>query len=641
MIKRHGLVLFLFGFSIIVGLMAAFPDVLGTYFFFSGALFILITVAVLFAAAAAVWLALTRKRHIREPKQSILYQGKAFLVWFISHNLFWALVGSISIWGLLMLFGPYPWVIIFSAGALACTCFALIGVFIIKYKKRQMLGLCWQSPIPDGLPNFWDRAAAAMILRERYEYAAEHDQKQPTPVLWSISRVFDRSINHGVERKVDLMDRGFPTKKLKSEGKHRIKVLLVLFLVTAALAALPGLLGLTPPPWDRVPDGWPSSKKPQMMAKKQKQDQEQKSGSDSKTEDRGENEKQSRKDSKDSQQKGQESKQTGDNQDGKSKSGSGAGDSSSSKSNGTGAGDSSEGQSQQGQEGKEGQSEGSSREQSAKGPKTPKSPDTPDTQGADSTGKGGSKQEQQDKQPGEGQEGKGKETKGKGDKAETGKKGDKKGKEGEKGTGDPGKYDSEGGQGQEQEGKGKQGKPGEGGQKGQDQEGGGGKQEGESSAQDKGQGKGEGSGQEQGLKGSGGEDKGDKGQQPGDSQQGGADQGQEATKSRGSGGEGQGLGDPDHVPETLPEPEPITKFPSRDTKMVTLDLPTLNALAPAGDKSKKDQSQKDKPDANQKKQRAPTTQFRAGKQDRRISKPDQFLPNWILMLLKQKAKKRK
>ena len=57
---------------------------------------------------------------------------------------------------------------------------------------------------------------------------------------------------------------------------------------------------------------------------------------------------------------------------------------------------------------------------------------------------------------------------------------------------------------------------------------------------------------------------------------------------------------------------------------------------------KRDQSEKDKPDGNQKKVRAPTTQFKAGKQDRRISKPDQFLPNWILMLMKTtKDKKRK
>jgi hypothetical protein len=74
--------------------------------------------------------------------------------------------------------------------------------------------------------------------------------------------------------------------------------------------------------------------------------------------------------------------------------------------------------------------------------------------------------------------------------------------------------------------------------------------------------------------------------------------------------------------------------------MVTLDLPALNALASSGDKNKDDESQKDKPDANKKNRLAPTTQFKAGKQDSRISKPDQFLPNWILMLLKKgKTKK--
>jgi MFS family permease len=274
MIKRHGLVVFLFCFSIILGIAIALFEAATVFFFSIGILFLAGLAAALFAAVTISWLTLKRKSHIRNPEQSVRHQGTAFGVWFAVHNLSWAFAGSFFIWGVFKLFGFKPWVMIFSAGALACTCFALIGTFLIR--QREMLGLCWQSSIPDGLGNFWARAGATMILKERYEYAAEHDQKQHTPLLWSISRIFNRSKAGGADRGIDLIESppGFLAKKLKKEWLHRFKVLLVLFLVTAALAALSGVL-FASHHWDRVPDGWPSDKikaskpgKPQMMASK-------------------------------------------------------------------------------------------------------------------------------------------------------------------------------------------------------------------------------------------------------------------------------------------------------------------------------------------------------------------------------------
>jgi hypothetical protein len=548
MAKRHGLLLFLFCFSIIVGLAAAFPGILGVSFFPYGSLVLLIAAAVLFAAAAAAWLALRRKRHTREPKQSLLYQGTTFGIWFISHNLFWALMGSVLIWGLFTLFGFNPWVLIFSAGALACTCFALTGIFFIRFKKRSMLGLCWQSPIPDGLANFWDHAAATMILRDRYEYAAEYDQEQPTPVLWSISRVFDRSENKSAERRVDLMERDSPKKKLKSEGMHRLKVLPVLFLVTAVLAVLPGLLGLTPPPWDRVPEGWPSAKNPQTTTGKQNQNQEQKQ----------EGKKKGKQEGKSNQGQGQNQDQ-GQKQEGKEK--------------GKQEGKSDQGQNQQGQgqeqkqEGKEkGKQEGKSdrgqgQEQKQEGKEEGKQ------KGKSDQGQG---QEQKQEGKGEGkQEGKSGESRK--DQKETGESGEKQQQKGSTGKGESGKTEA--------------GKSG-------DQEG-------------------SGSDRESGSKE-------------------GGDREQEGSRTPGEGGTKQGLGDPNHVPETLPEPEPIPEFPSRDTEMVTLDLPTLTPTAGKGEPPK----EKGEPGTEQKKQPAPTTGFKEGRQDPRISKPDQFLPNWIRMLMK-------
>jgi hypothetical protein len=67
--------------------------------------------------------------------------------------------------------------------------------------------------------------------------------------------------------------------------------------------------------------------------------------------------------------------------------------------------------------------------------------------------------------------------------------------------------------------------------------------------------------------------------------------------------------------------------------MVTLELPTLKDQESKGSKD----PEKETPDDQtlSPKSKAPTTQFKTGKQDRRSTKPEQYLPNWILNLLKQ------
>jgi hypothetical protein len=240
-------------FSIMVGLLGTLSSALAPFFLSNGALFLCAGMLVSFFVVALLWLPVKRKKRRLKPEDSIQYQGRAFRLWFAGHHLSWASGSSLFIVILLVLFGPVFEVMALSAGALACTCFAVMGLFIGT--KTRTLGLCWQSPVPRGVGNWWDYVGATMILRERYEYAVRHDQKRAEPVLWSISRILELASTGGAMRAIDLMDSAYPTKK--TEWFHRFKVLVPLFLVTVLLAILlPKLPGLAPPTPGQVPDGW-------------------------------------------------------------------------------------------------------------------------------------------------------------------------------------------------------------------------------------------------------------------------------------------------------------------------------------------------------------------------------------------------
>ncbi len=240
-------------FSIMVGLLGTLSSVLAPFFLSNGALFLCAGMLVSFAVVLLLWFPVKRKKRRLKPEDSIQYQGRAFWLWFAGHHLSWAFGSSLFIVILLVLFGPVFEVMALSAGALACAWFAIIGLLIGK--KTRTLGLCWQSPIPQGVGNWWDYVGATMILRERYEHAVQHDQKRTEPVLWGISRILELASNGGANRTIDLMDSAYPSKK--TEWFHRFKVLVPLFLVTVLLAILlPKIPGLTPPTPGQVPDGW-------------------------------------------------------------------------------------------------------------------------------------------------------------------------------------------------------------------------------------------------------------------------------------------------------------------------------------------------------------------------------------------------
>lgn len=634
MIKRHWLTVLYILISMTVGLFAVNPVFGGAYLYPWGIMGLLLLAVSLLTVSLISWRRLKLKRHTRDPRQSVLYQGAAFTAWFSGLNLFWTLLAGCCTLGLLIVFGPRSWVLVLCAGALTCAVFSLLG--LLRMKKRQMMGLCWQSPVPFNLENLLDRTAATMILNERFEFAADHDQKQSTPLLWSLSRIFDRRETGGVFRKLDLMGRDFPKRKMKQEWWQRLKIMLLLFLSTSVLAALPGLLGLTSTPWDKVPDGWPSAKvrrvtedKQSMAAKNLPEqpppDQPGRKQEPQTKEPEKEAPKQETLDKKadttppnDNQEYKHTAAQQQDSQ------------SSQGESEHTVPGD--QKPAQEGQDGqKGGAAEQDSPEQNAlKGEQAIE---------GDANDNGESGEQKQSGNEGE------KDTVTESQKQDDAKKGkERKGKESSSDSETHGECNQPG----EADQTGRGGKPGEGNGQTQgtenDKEGkGGGKHDrngdgqqdgngGTGKGKSQGKGKADESGQEGQQQESGGGKGANAGQKGGDSQTGGAQDGTEGTKGGGPGGEGQGKGSPDDIPEMdeVSQSQPLQKFPSRETELVNLELPTLVPTGTKGESKKDKKNNRDKITGAA----APASEFKTGTQDRRIKRPEQFLPNWILMLIK-------
>lgn len=252
------LALTLFICSALSGISILLFQTLTTLYFSSGALVLLIGTTVFLFTTILSWYYLKRKanRGFRQPVQMLQNQSSAFRIWFTGLNLLWVLIFFFLSWGFIRFFGPQTWVIYFNAGALACGLYGLTGILITRHP--HMLALCWKSPVPDGLNNFWDDAGATIILRDRYETAAQMDQKKSTPLLWSISRIFDRSNPGGADRSINLIDKN-RRQRFKIESIHRFKVLSMLFVFTVLLTSIPHLLGLFPGNWNHVPTGWPGT----------------------------------------------------------------------------------------------------------------------------------------------------------------------------------------------------------------------------------------------------------------------------------------------------------------------------------------------------------------------------------------------
>lgn len=259
-------------FSIVMGIVGTFSSALAPFLFAGNGLFLCGGILGAFAAVVVPGLLLKQERHRLKPEDSVLLQGRLFRLWFTGHNLLWAFGFSLITVILLLLFGPTFEVMAVAAGALACIIFSVAG-FLIGTGTRT-LGLCWQSPVPRGVGNWWDYVGTAIILRERYEHAVLHDQNRDEPVLWGISRVLELASNGGANRAKDLM--ASPATTIKSEWFHRFKVLIPVFFVTVLLVfILRELPGLTPPDLHQSPGGGGKGGTEMSKESDKKEDQEQ------------------------------------------------------------------------------------------------------------------------------------------------------------------------------------------------------------------------------------------------------------------------------------------------------------------------------------------------------------------------------
>jgi hypothetical protein len=667
----------LFCISLLLGsAIVVFSDL--TYLFYTkGIVIITAAIAFIFIFLLILWQVMIRKSRFREPEKQVRHHGNTFRVWFATHNLFWAFIATLFIFGLFKLFGPRGWVMALSAGALACIVFVFIGA--VTMGKQNMLGLCWQSDIPGGLKDFWSQLGASIILRHRYLYAVKEDQNRKPPLLWSIFRIFDRKDYGGANRGVELMPPGISSKKNKMEYRVRLKGLGILFAATVIFSSLPGLLGLTQNSWNHVPDGWPkgllqqptknSDKKNPPKNEKREEKKEGKEDTESSnrqdkndqaaekgdskedanqqsSSEQGESQNQSTPDStsqtdsqegseKGAQKQSQENGSNGDLGDGKNNEKSKKSELNNKTAKSTDPGQ--DGEQKKGQESNQQSGPVNNRDQKSKegqqgkknqqNPNSPNSPNSPKSPNSPNSQQGNQNRQNQSEQ--KNSQGRESQKNQSADKQQPGKKGNRsqqgqpkqQGKEGQKQSGQSGQQGQQG----QQSGSKSQGKGNQQGQSGQ---------QGKSSQQ----------GQQNQQSGQSNQ-KGQQGNQKGDQKgKGDPNQSQQSQDSDGSGDSGEskgyGSGSPNDIPkmssgESALEQTPAP--PSRSTDMVNLDLPTLSTE----NKNDKEKSIKDKKGTKKatKKYQSPFDRYKTGKQTTKATKPEQYLPNWILNLIKIKKEK--
>ncbi|MCP4111356.1 MAG: hypothetical protein GY749_38475 [Desulfobacteraceae bacterium] len=174
------------------------------------------------------------------PECQVRYHGLSFLLWFISHNLFWAAGTCLSAAFLLKIFGPRTWVAAYCAGALACSFYTVSGILFAR--KTETLGLCWQSTVPDGISWLLPRFGATIVLNDRYRHAVEHDN-QSEFLLREITSLLDLARTGSAERPVNIQKS--ESTSLKRETINRFKVLGVLFVMVVLLfVPIAGTFGL-------------------------------------------------------------------------------------------------------------------------------------------------------------------------------------------------------------------------------------------------------------------------------------------------------------------------------------------------------------------------------------------------------------
>ncbi len=229
--------------SVSLGLIAAFltirtPVMLINIILMTGLAFAGFTIT----AIPLAWRAnrLSRDYH-SAPDRQVRYHGLSFLLWFISHNLFWAAGTCLSAAFLLKIFGPQTWVAAYCAGALACSFYTFSG--ILTAWNTETLGVCWQSTVPDKLSWLLPRFGATIVLHDRYRHSVEDDMNQPESVLRKITSLLDLARAGNADRMVNIQKS--ESTSLKRETINRFKVLGVLFVMVVLLfVPIAGTFGL-------------------------------------------------------------------------------------------------------------------------------------------------------------------------------------------------------------------------------------------------------------------------------------------------------------------------------------------------------------------------------------------------------------
>jgi len=197
---------------------------------------LLAVVVVIFSGLMVVLLVLYRARpqtrYSLAAERLVVRDGVSFLAWFALNNLGWVLAFGTATFLMLALFGPTVWVAVLTSGCCACMVFALIGTWIPSPLKT--LGLCWKSSVPEGIPGFFNRADATLVLRQRYTHSVTLDAEHG--VLGEIARTLDLARAGGADQAPDLWASGFAS--FKRELVSRLRFFSVLFCITTVAAIL-------------------------------------------------------------------------------------------------------------------------------------------------------------------------------------------------------------------------------------------------------------------------------------------------------------------------------------------------------------------------------------------------------------------
>lgn len=620
---------------IISAIIAVFAGILvsisqtATTFYLSSLSFILSILSfIAFLICLFLFFNARKQTPVRDPALSVKFQGSAFRYWFIAHSLIWIFILNAILSIIYMILPPSPLLVIILAGIVAVVVLTIAGAFLLPtLHTSQMLGLCWKSPIPENIikkPLVY--ASATVFLSQRYEQAALYDQKQSIPLLWSISRAFEPSPVGSVTRKLELIPSAFNLKMILKEIRHRFNVLIPLFVITTLLSAIPFILGINPISPDSVPRDWPifshNTDTLQSQLKPPPQNINKPSNPDNpnnienpKNSENLNSSQQDQRINKDDIEKNEEDTNSNTENSSQLPPGNQNDEIGIDKNSSNRMNTNTDTNTNLGTDNKTGkETQNSLDSQNSKDQNYIQK-----NKNSDQTDKQISPEQKKDQKRTDNKSEKetsnspNSQNKNNQNQAPKNENADQKGEQ--KGAGQK-KGEQTGAKDKGNQGQSGQSQKSGNSQSQQPDQKGPGQSQGEGSQQDSNQnGQASGAGQDSQQ----GKNSTIPKVQQGNGQDGG-----------GSGGTGQGMGSPDDKPKMSDEPEPLAPLPSRSSPVVSIELPTLDPSGKAGKNPYKEQKDKS---SQLPKSKAPTSKYSTEKQNPSISKPDQFLPNWIRIIL--------